>query len=572
MKAMILAAGLGTRLRPYTNFTPKPLFSIAGRPLLDIIIKNLIRAGCEAIIINTHHLHACIEAFLTAQNYTIPVYTRYEPEILGTGGAMKNVVDFWDPRPFIVVNGDILCDIDLAEVYDFHGRHGDPVTLVLCDHPGFNSVSVDQKGLVIGFGDPPASGSQPATTHLTFTGIQVINPELLDHIPTGRYFSSIEAFKKMMAAGRKIRAFVSKKDFWSDIGTPERYKAAATRKTMAAAFQQAFGDYRLKPIRRTELQGDGSTRNWCRLSSEPGTLIMVDHGIKTENEPTEVDSFVKIGNHLRAAGLPVPKIYYYDLFAGLVFLEDLGDLHLQTAVNACGDSNTVSSWYQTVISLLIQLSIRGAKGFDPAWTCQTPDYDQDLILEHECRYFLEAFVKGYLGWEVSADGLQSEFISLAENALAHPTIGFMHRDMQSRNIMIQDHQFYFIDFQGGRLGPIQYDLASLLIDPYVELPRYMQEQLLDYALEHLSSFATIDPAEFRHCFAYCSLTRNLQILGAFGYLSTIRGKSVFEKYIPAAVKTLRENLAALAPAQFPNLAALAERIAITVKITKEGAK
>jgi len=83
MKALILAAGYGTRLQPYTDHTPKPLFTIAGRPLLGVIIDKLQQAGCKSVIINTHHLHHAIEAFVAAQGYSIPVATRYEPKILG---------------------------------------------------------------------------------------------------------------------------------------------------------------------------------------------------------------------------------------------------------------------------------------------------------------------------------------------------------------------------------------------------------------------------------------------------------------------------------------------------------
>ena len=151
---MILAAGYGTRLRPYTNHTPKPLFSIAGRPLLDEIIRRLQRAGCEAVIINTHHLHRQIEVFLADQDYGLPIYTRYEPEILGTGGAIKNVSDFWDDQPFMVINADIIADIDLAEVYRTHCRRQPPATLVLCDDPRFNSVAVEQDKWVTGFAGP----------------------------------------------------------------------------------------------------------------------------------------------------------------------------------------------------------------------------------------------------------------------------------------------------------------------------------------------------------------------------------------------------------------------------------
>jgi NDP-sugar pyrophosphorylase family protein len=120
MKAMILAAGLGTRLFPFTESTPKPLFTISGRPLVDIIIHSLQSAGCKAVIINTHHLYKNIDSFLASQHYTIPVYTLYEPVILGTAGAIKNAAYFWDTQPFMVINSDIVTDIDLRKVYDFH--------------------------------------------------------------------------------------------------------------------------------------------------------------------------------------------------------------------------------------------------------------------------------------------------------------------------------------------------------------------------------------------------------------------------------------------------------------------
>ena len=144
MKAMILAAGLGKRLRPFTANIPKPLFPVAGRPLLDIIIRNLQHAGCEAIIINTHHLYKKIDSFLSGHTYSIPVVTRYEPLLLGTGGAIKNVADFWDDQPFMVVNSDILTDIDLGDVYDFHLKHKYTTTLVLHDYKKFNKVSINR--------------------------------------------------------------------------------------------------------------------------------------------------------------------------------------------------------------------------------------------------------------------------------------------------------------------------------------------------------------------------------------------------------------------------------------------
>jgi aminoglycoside/choline kinase family phosphotransferase/GTP:adenosylcobinamide-phosphate guanylyltransferase len=565
MKAMILAAGYGTRLQPYTDHTPKSLFSIAGRPLLDVIIGQLQKAGCKALIINTHHLHHKIETFLAAQNYNLEVDTRFEPQILGTGGAIKNVADFWDNQPFMVINADIVADIDLAEVYRAHCRHHPPATLVLCDDPAFNSVAVKQKKWITGFYNLAGGPLGPSDDLLTFTGIQVLEPEVLDYIPPNTFYSSIDAFKKILADGERLRAFITPKNRWQDIGTPQSYRQAAIHKAWPIAFQQAFAALPTGRVHWQKLKGDGSERQWHRLTAANQSLIMVDHGIRQTEMVAEIDSFVQLGRHLARRGVSVPKIYFHDTFSGLVFLEDLGDVHLQQAVQTKNDV-AVTRLYKSAIEQLIKLSRQGADKFDRKWTYQTPDYNQDLILEKECRYFLEAFLNSYLGFKMRFEDFQADFRSLADKALQYPTMGFMHRDMQSRNIMIKDRKMYFIDFQGGRMGPIQYDLASLLIDPYVELPRAIQVQLIDYSIEVLSALTELKPKNFLSCYHYCTLTRNLQILGAFSYLSKVKGKKHFEKYIPAAVRSLRSNLAADGQREFPSLNAITQKICKHMKI------
>jgi aminoglycoside/choline kinase family phosphotransferase len=560
MKAMILAAGYGTRLRPYTNHTPKPLFSIAGRPLLDQIIRRLQQAGCNAVIINTHHLHRQIEAFVADQHYSLEVYTRHEPQILGTGGAIKNVSDFWDNQPFMVINADIVVDLDLAAIYNEHCRRQPPATLVLCDDPIFNSVTVEQNKWITGFSDPSRDGDQTTESLLTFTGVQVLDPLVLDYIPAGTPYSSIDAFKKILVQGKKLAAIVVPKYRWQDIGTPASYRRAAIDRALPLAFKKAYADAANQPVDRIKLKGDGSQRQWYRLKTRQGSLIMVDHGIRQTRSISEVDSFVRLGEHLYRQGVSVPKIYFYDTFCGLVFLEDLGDDHLQQTVNSTDDSQTIIKLYQSVIDQIILMSRRGARKFDQSWTYQSPAYDRELILEKECRYFLEAYLNGYLGCKIRFEDLEPEFKLLADNTLQNPTIGFMHRDMQSRNIMLSADTVFFIDFQGGRLGPIQYDLASLLIDPYVELPRQVQNRLLDYSIGTLSQTASLEPDKFRTCYHYCSITRNLQILGAYGYLSKVAGKKQFEQYIPAALRTLRSNLAAGDHNEFPRLTEVVEEI------------
>ncbi len=573
MKALILAAGFGTRLRPFTENTPKPLFTVAGISLLDTLIYNLQRAGCKAIMINTHHLNGKIDAHLAGKQYEIPVTTRHEPEILGTGGAIKNVTDFWDDRPFMVINSDIITDIEFKKVYDFHLNHHHPATLVLHDDPEFNTVVVDGNGCIEAFDEGPFRNTRSAapgdesqrsgfedTGKLTFTGIQVLNPEVLGLIPDKVYYSIIDVYRTLTAKNRKIRAFFSKKYFWKDMGTPERYRHVVFEKMAPEAFKQAFGDPPSKKITRTKLKGDGSDRDWYRLSDGNRTLVMADHGIKRDDKTSEAEAFVAIGRHLFTSGLPVPEIYLYDTFSGLVFMEDLGDVHLQTVILNTKNPDETIPYYQSVIRLLGRLSLSGSSGFDPAWTCQTPRYDTDLILEKECRYFVDAFLREYLGMDICFEDLEDEFRYLADKSLEFSVDGFMHRDMQSRNIILKNDGCYFIDFQGGRFGPIQYDLASLLIDPYVELPRSVQNILLDFSVGILAPAIRVHPHHFLSCYKHCAITRNLQILGAFGYLTRIKKKTYFEKYIPNAIKTLEVNLSEFKDTEFPGLKSIVKDV------------
>jgi aminoglycoside/choline kinase family phosphotransferase len=550
MKALLLAAGLGTRLRPYTLTTPKALFTLAGRPLLEIHIRNLAAAGCEAVGVNTHHLPGPIEAFVAARRFGIPVHLRHEPAILGTGGAIRNWADFWDHRPFLVLNADIHTTIDLRQVYGFHLRRRPAATLVLVDDPEFNTVSVDADGRVRGFCETSANAPAGA---LTFTGIQVLDPVVLDYLPERGFGHSIAAFRAMIAAGKTVRALVPAQGDWKDLGTPARYRQAAVAASGREAWRRAFRGTVPEGIVVERIEGDGSDRQWSRWKGPAGSMILADHGLRTAAEVAEVDAFVAIGRHLKSKGLPVPAIYFADAFAGLVFLEDLGDVCLQAAVMAEPDRRRTMALYRRVVEAVIALATEGLAGFDPAWTYQSRSYDRDVILERECRYFCEAFLRGYAGLEAGFEDFADEFYRLADFAMADGLEGFLHRDMQSRNIMLKNDDCYFIDFQGGRLGPIQYDLASLLIDPYVGLAPHEQDHLLDYAVERMAAIRPLDAARFRRGFAACALCRNLQILGAFGFLSTVKGKTRFAGYIPAALQGLTNRLAAGGTDVFPKL-------------------
>ncbi|MGD8512968.1 MAG: sugar phosphate nucleotidyltransferase [Deltaproteobacteria bacterium] len=558
MKAMILAAGLGTRLLPLTKNEPKPLFPILGQPLIDILIRRLKQAGCEAVIINTHHLAQKIDQFVNEQDYGIPVYTRFEQTILGTGGGIKNVEDFWDEKPFMVVNGDIFSNIDLAKAYKSHLNHENPVTLVLHDCPPFNHVWVDAGDHIVGFGQRgpcPPSRSEPAQSaqtrghgldtkvrQLAFTGIQCVDPQVLGFIPPGTHYSIIDAYCEMIQSGIILRGYMARNHYWHDIGTMAGYQGAI-REALARKALETFS-----PVAEsgslvwTNLKGDGSDRTWYRASLGKSSVVVVDHGLPPEADPCEADSFFAIGQHLRSKGIPVPRIYGYDRPSGMVALEDLGDLHLQTVVRRADDPEKVVLHYRAVLDILIKMGVEGAKGFDPACTYQTPSYDREFIIEREAKYFVTAFLNGYKGLEIGFEQLKQECELIAEIAIKTDYIGFLHRDFQSRNIIVREEKHYVIDFQGGRLGPLQYDLASLLIDPYVELPQDVQDRLLSDYLTRLSELVPVDRGRFLHAYQYCAINRNLQILGAFAFLSRQKGKKEFEPYIRPALRSLKQRL------------------------------
>lgn len=550
MKALILAAGFGTRLLPYTRRIPKPLFTLLSRPVIEHVIKKLMDIGCDQILINTHHLHIQIKTFIEQKKYTADIQTIYEPVILDTGGAIATVKSFMKDTAFFVINSDIIFNIDLKKVYEFHKKSDCLATLVLHDHDKFNKVKIDTRGYIQNF--------DSETNALAFTGIQVLSPRIFNYFPHKKIFSSIEVYQTLCKE-KQINAFIEKDIFWSDIGTKDDYSKTSLLKLAASQFQ--IKQARIKNIQVDKLAGDGSDRNWYRVTYKAESFIVSDHGIcmpESENL-LQLNAFIHIGNHLFSKGLPLPRIINYDKLSGMVILDDLGDVHLETQIKQKNTDTFTLKIYKKVIDLLIDFSFKGLADFKKKWTCQTETYSKELIIEKECRYFMTAFIQGYLNLDVAFQEFSNEFESIADHALKHGLTGLMHRDMQSRNIMINNNRIYFIDFQSARPGPLQYDLASLLIDPYVGLDDQIRNDLLQYTVKKLK-LNTIETQNFIKCYQYCCLTRNLQFLGAFSFLSRIKKKKSFEQYIPDAVKSLKKIITDLNTDKIPKLSKLVQSL------------
>ena len=560
MKALILAAGFGTRLKPYTQTLPKALFPIAGIPVLGRMINALKQAGCTGIAVNAHHLAHRIQSYLAETDFGLPIHLSHEPDILGTGGAIRRLRRFWDDDPFMVVNADIVTDIDLAQVYRRHCQQKDPVTLVMHDRPAFNQVWVRDDMRIIGFERFSVTMPQVGHRNMAFTGIHVLNPDIVQWIPADGFCDIIAVYRQMIDAGAAIHAHVVRGHYWQDMGSPERYRDAAMDALAPRAFQAAFDDNPPYPYQREALAGDGSDRRWYRLTAGRHRLILVDHGITPLDQGSEVNAFVRIGEHLYHCGLPVPQIFAHDAFSGLVFLQDLGNCHLQRIVQQTDDESRIEGIYQPIIDTLVDITVRAADGFNPDWTCQSTAYDVHLILDKECRYFVDAFLNGYLDMGIAYDDLAPEFNQLAQRTVDFGVNGLIHRDFQSRNIMVKDGRHYLIDYQGARRGPVQYDLAALLIDPYVGLSRALKARLMSYGAQQASLRLNTDPDRFIQGYRYCAVTRNLQMLGAFGFLSRVKHKHAFETWIPAAAGMLAGHLRDADPDAFPKLMAIAAQL------------
>ena len=382
-------------------------------------------------------------------------------------------------------------------------------------------------------------------------------------MPQEPVFSSIDVYRRMIRAGLSIHAYMPADIQWIDTGTPERYRHAVLAETIPEAFDMAFGArVHVSDVQMLPLQGDGSDRRWYRLRHHDHRMVMVDHGVReTEIGTTEADAFTRIGRHLYRNGVPVPQILAANRFAGIVAMEDAGDNHLQTFIRQASDTDTSTRMYRQIIDRWLHMAVHAAVEFDDRWAWQTAAYDREVILNQECRYFVDAFLNTVHGLGLQYDTLAPEFELLADAALANAIDGFMHRDFQSRNIMVCGSDIRIIDYQGGRRGPIQYDLASLLVDPYVALPPSMQRTLLDYAAATAESSYGFEPAQLVSGYRWLSVCRLLQALGAFGHLSRNRGKAHFASYIPDAVRSLARRLEELPPPALPLLSGIVADVA-----------
>ena len=308
------------------------------------------------------------------------------------------------------------------------------------------------------------------------------------------------------------------------------------------------------------MAGDGSDRQFYRFAVGDFSLLAVLPSASLPQGMAEARAAHAIGCHFFTHGVPVPRIYGFAEECGLILCEDLGDTKLHDLLLRHGaEEEEAEAYYRQALAALAHLQTETRRGFQPEWCWDTPRYDRALMLTRESGYFRKALCEDFLGMSDLPQRLDQEFVFLAERAMQEPADFILHRDFQSRNLMICEGKVRIIDFQGARLGPLGYDLASLLIDHYAGLSPPRQQALLCFYLDALAAHIPLDRGRFLEGYYYMALQRNLQILGAFAFLSKNRGKDFFRQFINPAAATLYEHLAAPQGRDFPSLRAVVEQ-------------
>ncbi len=269
MKAMILAAGLGTRLRPLTEVRPKPLIPVKDRPLIRHLAEGLKKAGVTDLVVNTHHLADQVRDEVGAKNFPLPTTVSHEPEILGTGGALRQARDLLGDRPFLVVNGDIYTDLDFAAVQAAHMKRRPLATMVLRDEPEFNTVTISGDK-ILDFSAEPAGGQAPSSgRRWAYTGIQVVEPAVLARLPEG-FSHIIDVYEAALAAGDEVAGYIDQESFWDEAGDLRRY-LNLHRRLMARRDQKVWVHPRAKVADGVEVRGFACVGEGARV--EAGALL-----------------------------------------------------------------------------------------------------------------------------------------------------------------------------------------------------------------------------------------------------------------------------------------------------------
>ncbi|BCB96385.1 hypothetical protein JZK55_13070 [Dissulfurispira thermophila] len=603
LNAFILAAGLGERLRPITNHIPKPLLPIIGKPLIEGIVEKFSLISSGKIGINLHYKADMLGDWVKNSTFSERIELFYEDPILGTGGALKNAERFLSDGHFLVHNSDIISDIDFSLLIETHLSEGNIATLAMHDCPRYNNVVLDERGYVIDVENPGTSMPNPETSgrKAAYTGIAVYSPEILRFLPEGVSHATF-AWLAAAKAGYKVKAMDFTGCYWNDIGTPQAYASSiihalktdgetvyihplievcpdieidgyvviekgcifnelvSLRNCIVLEGSKPKGgkysnciigpDFEIK-LNETEMLGvsedngliligtGGSDRKYYRQRIEhrtqkTDTVVIA----KYSQSDSDFHRQIEYTRFFKRYGVPVPEIIGIDEDNLCIIFEDLGDLSLYSWLKCRRSEKDIEKMYQRVLDILVSIHTIPMNRLNECPLLQERVFDYKHF-RWETDYFIERFMKLVRGITIeNLPELNEELHRLAQKVDSYPKT-VVHRDFQSQNIMITRDIPRLIDYQGARIGPPAYDIVSILWDPYFRLDGTMRERLLKYYIDKMAD--RLYENNFLESLLLCRIQRHMQALGAYGFLSIVKGKKYFLKHIPEGLRLLKED-------------------------------
>ena len=579
----VLCAGFGKRLAPLTDHIPKPLLEVGGRSVLDYSLEKLFRAGVEKVGVNAHHLSSQLRKSVAESRYSDKLVFFDEDEILETGGGLVNAKSFLSEcDSFVVHNGDILSDFDITPLIEKHLRNHNTATLATLAGPE-NRVLCDSDGNVLDMRGVLGAKGGAKSYMTTFSGIAVYTKKIFDYLPESP--CRISVVDGLLEAIRKSPCSVGTYPMpegclWTDIGNVKQYFEANMRWTgnkvsvsSSAVVEEGAllekcvllpgAHVRTGERRSNEIIGNGFSCNAdyaelselgiIDMSQEVTTLAQqgsarrfyksgADTALMISNaSDADFTRFIELGRFFEKHSLHTPAIYKVNEEKYAVSMEFLGfDMLYAKLLETTTDSERYSL-YAKVIDTLADYQKRGTRLIAEESFSGVRKFDYDY-LRWETSYFRENLLENFCGMSFCTPErarLDEEFDSLAKSCLAMPQT-LMHRDFQSQNIMLHEGKVRFVDFQGARTGAYVYDIMSLVKDPYYPVSSELRGMLLEY---HRQVLTPERPSEvYLRDALHASLQRNMQCLGAYGFLWLVKGKARYSSFIKPALELLADAL------------------------------
>lgn len=620
-RALVLAAGFGSRLDPLTQLVPKPVVPLWGESLVSRVLRHLEAWGVEHVVVNLHHAaDETRRAVERARPAGMELAFSHEPLILGTGGALRAAAwHFSDGQPFWIVNADVAMDLDPRPL--IQGLDGEPGALSnvwMIPDAGPRTVGL-KNGRIATFRHPRPG--TPGTA--TFSGVQLVRPEIFNYVPNAPFSTLVQVYEEAIRAGWKILGTVLPHDRWADVGTIEgllaahdvwrderagsrnpdrpwdwapergahRARGARTRRCVAMsgsrlgrhavafdtilspgaelrregtgiivpaavaltspelnALERLDRGHRETPWMAHALPARGSGRRFFRIEGHHRSFILIrDAGERAENR-----LYPGHARFLKRLGLPVPELMAVSA-PGEPRFEIFSDGGMRSLGDVVHDGgwSAATPWYERVVDTLVRWHQRGGVAARRSRLEMERAFGPD-VYGYEHGLFLNEFARGRCGCgEDTILALQHELERASDHLLKAPSM-LVHRDLQSSNILCSARGPVWIDFQGMRMGPAVYDLASLLYDPYVEMPAELRSRWTRrYVRRAGASSAQVERLP------WAAVQRLTQALGAFARLSRGPAQAQFERHIPAGLRMLSQALDELGE-PMPALRALIE--------------